>query len=161
MIPEKTRYYLLQGLSATPGVIAFMLLAVPNPPWDRRPDPERFTLREILAHLADWEREWLNRLTAIRDRDRPTVQAYDEGVWAVEHGYAHADPEEQLVSFRQRRGELIRFLEALAPEQWDRTGIHPEFGPMSVRDWAALILGHDGYHARQVAEWLSLPAGTD
>ena len=49
--------YLLSALEGAPDVIAALLDGVPpdDALWDRRPDPERFSLREIVAHLADWD----------------------------------------------------------------------------------------------------------
>lgn len=154
MLPEKTRYYLMEGMSAPPNVLTHLLKGATDAELDRRPDPERFTLREAVAHLADWDTIWLERLTAMRDRDRPTIQGYDEGQLAVDHDYAHADVGDQLALFRERRERLMAFFRALTPEEWDRQGLHTELGPMSISDWAAQILGHDGYHLRQAVEWL-------
>jgi uncharacterized damage-inducible protein DinB len=156
VLPEKTRYYLLEGLSAAPTVMAHLLRGATDAELDRRPDPARFTLREVIAHLADWDPIWLERLTDMRDRDRPPIKGYDEGQLALDHDYARADAGEQLALFRERRERLLAFFKELRPEQWDRQGVHSEYGLMSISDWAAQILGHDGYHLRQSAEWLGL-----
>src|SRR5437879_4197786 len=57
MLPVFARKYVLAGLTGSPDVLEALLKDVgPNDPaWDKRPDPERFTIREVLAHLADWE----------------------------------------------------------------------------------------------------------
>jgi len=64
MLPERTRHYLLLDLDSAPDVLARMLQGVTDPAvFDARPDPARFTLREMVAHLADWEAVFLRRLT--------------------------------------------------------------------------------------------------
>jgi uncharacterized damage-inducible protein DinB len=156
MLPEGARRYLLHGLSATPVTVDRLLRAAAPEDWDRRPDPERFTLREVIAHLADWEPVWQERIQAIRTHDRPTLQSYDESQWAIDHDYAHAVPVEQQTRFRESRARLLHVLQDLSPEEWERAGIHTQWGPLSLEAMAVLILGHDGYHLRQIAEWLNL-----
>jgi hypothetical protein len=161
MLPERARIYLLEGLSATSLVVETLLKTATPADYDRRPDPERFTLREVAAHLADWESEWLHRMRRINEEEQPILQAYDEGQWAIERDYAHADVDEQVALFSERRKQTVAFLRGLSPERWERTGRHVEWGPVSIEHWATLVLGHDGYHTRQIAEWLSLPPAID
>jgi uncharacterized damage-inducible protein DinB len=158
MLPDVTRRYLLHGLSATPIAVDRMLRQATPADWDHRPDPERFTLREVIAHLSDWEPVWQERIQAIRTQDRPTLEGYDESQWAIDHDYAHAMPEEQQARFRESRAQLLRLLENVSPEEWERTGIHTQWGAMSLESVVVLILGHDGYHLRQITEWLNLGA---
>ena len=56
MLPERIHLYLLLDLESAPEALARLLADVTDPAaWDRRPDPDRFTLREMVAHLADWK----------------------------------------------------------------------------------------------------------
>jgi len=155
VLPHKSRHYLLQGLTGTPDVVDQLLRGASRDMLDRRPDPARFTLREVVCHLADWEGVWLERLSAMRTRDNPALQGYDEGQWALDHDYAHADMAEQQARFRAGRAELMALLESLAPEEWERAGCHSEIGPVTIESLAVLVLGHDGYHTRQIAQWIA------
>lgn len=155
MLPVNTRKYLLNGLAGTPVVIDRMLQQATADDYDRCPDPARFTLREMMAHLADWEGVWLERMTAIKTQETPTLQGYDEGQWAIDHDYAHADFAEQQQSFRERRSTLMLVLNELSPEEWERLGNHTELGMLSMEALAVQILGHDAYHLQQIAEWLA------
>lgn len=154
MLPEKARYYLMHGLTATPVVIDRLMQDATSEDYDRRPDPERFTLREVLAHLADWEGVWMERMQRMRDEDRPFLPGYDEGQWAIDHNYAEADVAEQLARFREGRQKMLAFLRDLTSEQWDRPGQHGEVGAITIASLAVLVAGHDGYHTRQIIEWL-------
>src|SRR5687767_654533 len=154
MLPEKARFYLMEGLGAGPVVIGKMLADSAGMDYDRRPDPERFTLREVLAHLADWEPIWLERIQRMAEEDEPHLLGYDEGQRAIDDDYAHADPHRQLQRFRDGRAKLLAYLRNLPPESWSRRGIHSEWSELNISSMAVLILGHDGYHTKQVAEWL-------
>jgi len=155
MLPEKVYRYLLIDLESAPDVLGKILETVTNPSvYDRRLDPERFTLREVLAHLADWDAVFLGRLKQTRDDENPTLVGIDEGQVALDNDYAHADPAASLERYKASRAELAAFLKALSPAQWERSGSHTELGPITISDHAVLIAVHDGYHRQQVVEWL-------
>jgi uncharacterized damage-inducible protein DinB len=159
MLPDQARRYLLHGLAATPVVVDRLLRDAEPADYDRRPDPERFTLREVIAHLADWEPIWLERLQKIRTENQPTLPSYDEGQMAIDHDYAHADVGEQQARFREGRARLLQFLQELSPAEWERSGLHTQWGALSIETLAVLVHGHDGYHLRQIAEWLGHSTG--
>ncbi len=156
MLPKKLHRYLLIDLESAPDVLAKLLGGVTGSAWDNRPDPERFTLREVAAHLADWDKVFLGRLLQTRDSDNALLQGLDEGQVALDNDYAHSDPHESLTRYAAGRMETTAFLRSLTPEQWARTAHHTEIGPITMEAQAALIAFHDGYHRQQVVEWLSL-----
>ncbi len=156
MLPSVARKYLLAALAGTPDVLDGLLKELPSGDarWDRRPDPERFTLREIVAHLADWEPIFLMRMTRIRDEEEPFLEDYDEGQLAIEHDYAHSDPQAELRRFREGRAAFVSFLKSLPEAAWERSGNRDTIGTISQEGMAVLALGHDGYHTQQVSQWL-------
>ena len=155
MLPEKVFQYLLIDLESAPDVLAALLASVPAETWDRRPDPDRFTLREMVAHLADWEGVFLGRLKQTRDEENATLQGLDEGQIAIDHDYAHADPSECLARYQAGRAQIVALLRGLSPEGRERIGTHTEVGPISLAAQAVLIAAHDGYHRRQAVDYFS------
>lgn len=158
MLRPASRKYLLTALAGTPDVLDGLLQAVPTEDarWDNRPDPERFTLREIVAHLADWNPIFLDRLARTRDEAEPVLEDCDEGRIAIDHDYAHSDPHAGLKRFREGRAALLDLLRALPEDAWQRIGHRPPLlGPLTMEAQAVVILGHDGYHTQQVAQWLA------
>ena len=133
MMTERTRHYLLLDLASAPDVLARLLADTSDPAvYDRRPDPDRFTLREMVAHLADWEAVFLDRLSKTRDEENATLQGLDEGQVAIDHDYAHAAPPECLARYKAGRVKIVTLLHGLAPEQWGRVGRHTEIGPITL-----------------------------
>jgi len=155
MLPDRVHLYLLLDLESAPEALARLLAGVSDPAaWDRRPDPDRFTLREMAAHLADWEGVFLGRLTQTRDEENAILHGLDEGQVAIDRDYAHADPQECLTRYGAGRKEIVAFLRGLSPEQWGRVGTHTEIGPISLEAQVVLIAAHDGYHRQQALSYV-------
>ena len=113
--------------------------------------PERFTPREVVAHLADWEpilRE--ERIVVPIAQPGCSVKAYDEGDLAIANNYAASDPLESARTFAEERAKTIELLRSLDAGQWDAYFTHPERGRMTVYDMANLLVGHDMYHVEQL-----------
>lgn len=147
------RNYLFTALDSGPVLVAALLSGLTEKEADRRPDPNRFTIREILAHLADWDPVFFGRMQRTCAEDHPTLPGYDEGQWAIDHKYTQSDWREQLALFTARRQELTAFLRSRAAEDWARTADRPEIGILTLEAQAVLIPLHDSYHLRQIAEW--------
>src|SRR5258708_3599403 len=128
MLPAKARHYLLEGLRGTPVVVDRLLREAIETDFDRRPDPARFTIREVMGHLADWEGVWMERASRILNEDHPSLPGYDEGQWAIDHDYAHMNVAEQQTRFRVGRARFADLFRGLSPDQWERTANHGEWG---------------------------------
>jgi len=147
--------YLFDGLGASPLTMGRLIMGIPSesPFWDVRPDEDRLSAREILAHLATWEGLLIERLKRIREEENPPFVHPGESVLARQHGYATSDPWVQLELWRSRREHTLGILRDLRPEEWKRCESR-NIGLVSAEELAVLMLGHDGYHARQMVEWL-------
>lgn len=147
----------VNALEGTPEVVARLLRGASPAAFDHTPDPNRFTLRAILPHLADFDPIFRGRIGQCRDEDQPRLVPRDEGQMALDNDYAHADPLQSLARFAAERALLVATLRDLTDDQWDRKGIHAIAGPVSIAELAGMVLSHDGYHTRQIAEWLADP----
>lgn len=150
------RKYLLSALEATPGILEHLLHGLCNEEADFRPDAARFSIREVMAHLADWDAIFLERLQRTRDEEEPLLEDLDEGQLAVERDYAHADLLEQSRIFRERRAQTVEFARTLSPHEWQCPCQHQRVGRLTLEALATLIPLHDAYHLQQVVEWRRL-----
>jgi hypothetical protein len=82
--------------------------------------------------------------------DEPKFLPVEPDRVAVDRQYRRNDTQEALSTFEQRRGETLAFLRELKPPQWERGGIHPVRGRMTVKDFVALIAWHDDNHLDQL-----------
>jgi uncharacterized damage-inducible protein DinB len=156
-LPNAARDYLLKGIESTPTILRALTIARADddPAWDRRSDPDRFTLREALAHLADWEPIWLERFQRIRVGDHPFLPSVDEGALAIENRYSEIAPSQSLAKQREGRRSLTAYLRSIRDDEWDLTCDREFVGVLTLQQLAMYILAHDAYHLEQVAEGLA------
>ncbi|MBX3117883.1 MAG: DinB family protein [Fimbriimonadaceae bacterium] len=112
----------------------------------------RFTPREVVAHLADWEPILRARMQQTKDQPGSTIVPYDEGQRALDMDYAQKDWRVEIDRYIALRAETKKWLETLTAEDWNLTAVHAERGPQSLADQANLLLGHDLYHIEQLAD---------
>ena len=149
-IPSALKTYLIGGIAGTPAVMSRLAESITD--WDACSSPERFTYREALAHLADWDAIFGERIHRILTEEHPTLPDIDEGQLAVERDYASQEPGANLARFRESREALVAQLSALGEDDWHRFGFREKVGDLSLLHLATMILGHDAYHIQQFAE---------
>ena len=147
----------ITALASAPDVLDALLgsIGLADPMWDNRPDPDRFTLREIVAHLADYEVIWPVRIAQTRDIAGPIIRMVDPGQLALDNDYASSDPLLHRKLFRERRTAFAGVLRSLQDDDWLKVAQMGNLGPLTLEEQAAFIAVHDGYHMGQVAQWLS------
>ncbi len=126
----------------------------------RRPDLKNWAAKEVICHLRDTEELFMARLELIAAMDEPAFGAAGQGAraltidtpdrWAEDRQYLRNDAAEALNTFRKRREGLLTHLRALSPKQWQRGGIHPTRGRMTIDDFATMIAWHDDNHLDQL-----------
>ena len=146
--------YILKTLHFGPLVLERVVKQIPANRLDERPDPERFTIREAVAHLADWEPILRGRMRQLIDRPGSILEPYDEGQMALDNRYFEKDVTESMERLKRERTETIRMLREITPEEWQSAGTHAESGPMTVQGIAAMVQGHDLYHLEQATLYL-------
>jgi hypothetical protein len=148
------RGYLFGALKEGPVLLAHLLKDMTNVQADTRLDPDRFTLREVVAHLADWETVYQDRFRSVLELSEPTLEDIDEGQRAIDRQYHLLDWREQLELFAVRRSETTSMVESLPSKDWARLGNRPEIGVLSLLELVQLLPLHDLYHLKQAREFL-------
>lgn len=120
--------------------------------WDWPPAEGKWTLRQILCHLADSEMVGSDRFRRVIAEDNPTILYYDEQAWATKLDYHRRKFSHALESFRRTRGENYELLKPLPEEIYGRTGVHSRTGPMTLKDLLLMYAEHAEGHARQIQQ---------
>ena len=139
----------------TPRVLAQLIHGVAGDRLTKRPDPDKWSVAELLAHLADAEIGAAWRYRQMIEHNGGPLSPFDQELWHKLGNYASASPADSLELFRLLRESNLRMFDRLTPEQWERYGMHAERGKMSVRDLALQIAGHDVNHLEQVRKILA------
>jgi hypothetical protein len=136
--------------AATPSKIERLLKGVPAAKLRKRPAPEKWSVAEIVTHLADTEMVMGCRVRMILGEPGTTLQPFDQDAWAVAMQYGKRDARKSLAQFRGFREANLALMKTLTPEQWKQTGMHPERGELTVEKIALMVAGHDINHMGQI-----------
>jgi hypothetical protein len=140
----------LSVLSSTPKKIAGLVRGASRKQLATRPTPRKWSVAEILAHLADAELVTGFRMRLILGANRTPIQAFDQDAWAAFSRYEMQDPYLSLEAFRIQRERNVQLLKSLPKKMWGHYGIHSERGKETVRRVAEMTAGHDINHLKQV-----------
>lgn len=142
-------------LEKMPGALEALVKDASSGQLQLRPAAGKWTITEIVAHLADDELVGAYRIRMILSAPGTDVQAFDQAKWAVQGKYDHIPVEDSLALFSRLRYANLQLLYLLEPHQWDYFGIHAERGKESIRDIALYYAGHDINHLQQIRTILS------
>ena len=118
---------------------------------EAKPDAGRWSVREIVHHLADSEMTAAVRLRLLLAEDRPAIRGYDQDEFA-RRLYYDRPHEKSLEAFRYARESTAEILDRLTADQWLRDGTHSEAGAFGVEQWLETYATHAHRHAQQIRE---------
>ncbi|MGZ4733800.1 MAG: DinB family protein [Terriglobales bacterium] len=138
----------------TPEVLAGLIANRSAQQLTTRPRADKWSVAEILAHLAEDEVATAWRYRQMVEHSGLDLPGFDQEMWARLGDYASRAPEDSVQMFRLLRLANLQFLRQLAPGQWECYGIHAERGRITVRELAAHMAGHDANHIEQIRKIL-------
>jgi hypothetical protein len=140
----------LDIMAAAPRQVASLIKGVTKKKLGARPQPDKWSVTEILAHLADVELVQGYRIRQILGSSGAPIQGFDQDVWARYSDYATHDPALSLQAYTVLRERTLRLLKSLPREMWDYYGMHSERGKETVTRVTEMMAGHDINHMRQI-----------
>jgi uncharacterized damage-inducible protein DinB len=116
----------------------------------KRPAPGKWSIAEILAHLADTELAGGWRMRMILTQNGTPVQAFDQDAWANTFNYIQRDSKSSLEMFRILRENNLALLKSVPKNLWENYGMHQERGKESIAHIVRMFAGHDLNHMQQI-----------
>ena len=146
----------LESMQQAPAELASLVKNLPEPVVKKSPEPGKWSISEIVAHLADTELVSAYRVRAIAGgEDGVPIVGYDQDRWAVAGNYRAANIENSLKTFLALREINLRYLKGLPESSWNKYGMHSERGRETLRDLVILVAGHDLNHIGQIRKILA------
>jgi len=110
----------------------------------------KWSMRQVVRHLADSDLVWGYRLRMVLAHDRPTITGYDQDLWADRLRYDRADLEQALQELAVLRRSNLSLLAGASAADRQRVGVHAERGEESVDHMIRMYAGHDLLHLQQL-----------
>jgi DinB superfamily len=141
---------LLERYRRAPELLAALLTGVYGEEEDFLTAPGKWSIRQIVAHLADTELVAAHRFRQVIAEENPTLIAFNQEAWAVHLDYARRKPKQSLETFRRLRAENYDLLKELPADAFARAGNHNERGRLTLGQMVEGFANHAESHARQV-----------
>jgi hypothetical protein len=115
-----------------------------------RSEPAKWSIAEIIAHLADAEIVASWRMRSVIGENGITIQPFDQDAWASAFKYRDRDARRSLELFRVLRENNLEMLNEIARETWENYGMHLERGKETIAHLTRMFAGHDTNHVLQI-----------
>lgn len=113
--------------------------------------PGSWTVRQIVHHLADSHMNMWIRVKHTLSQNNPTIQPYDQNIWADSVDYKTAHLGDSLLIFEGIQHRFSNLLKHLSEDDFKRTYIHPEYGKtFSLSEVTQLYAWHGMHHVAQI-----------
>jgi hypothetical protein len=117
-----------------------------------RPIPGKWSTLEVVCHLADFDIVFADRIKRVIAEDKPNLPGGDEKLFAEHLRYHDRDAENEVALVDAIHRQVAAILRTLRIDDFQRTGIHSEAGPMTLEKLVSRATGHITHHLKFVAE---------
>lgn len=135
-------------IAATAGKLQSVVGRLSAEQVNRSPAPGKWSIREIICHLADCETVFAFRIRQTLTEPHHVIQPFDQDYWAKP--YAAYTAQQALATFTAVRDWNLALVRSLSPEDLQRPVTHPERGTMTLGAIIETMGGHDINHLKQV-----------
>jgi hypothetical protein len=115
-----------------------------------KPGPAKWSIHQILIHVADSELVSTQRLKKVLAEDEPLLMSVDQNAWVSVLRYEQLDREQHLLLFKMLRSSMLPILEQLTSQQWERIGVYADAGPFTFKQLLEYRVEHIRGHIRQI-----------
>jgi len=128
-----------------------LLRSLPDEKANHRYAPGKWSVKEVVGHLADSERVFAYRALRFARNDRTSLPGFDENLYAANAGFAARPLGDVLSEYAAVRQATLTLFRGLSDEAWLRRGIASE-NSVSVCALAWIIAGHELHHRKILVE---------
>jgi len=141
----------LAALAAQRDSTAALLAKVPEARAGHRYAPGKWSIREVIGHLADAERVFSYRALRVARADVTPLASFDENAWMAPANFERRTLADVAAELRAVRESTLALFRSFDAEAWPRVGTASNH-PISARALAWIISGHEAHHLRVLKE---------
>lgn len=139
---------LIDQYLAGPQTLRQAVAEMANGQLDAAPIPGKWSTRQVVCHIADFELVYADRMKRVIAVNEPTFFGGDPDVFAARLAYDQRDIDEEKQLIESVRRHMARILRSLADEDFQRIGHHSEDGPLTLEELLRRITEHIPHHVR-------------
>jgi uncharacterized damage-inducible protein DinB len=143
---------LIDAFLAGPAKVRHVVRGLTPAQLQGRPVAGKWSMLEVVCHLADSDQAWAHRMKRVIAEDKPLLIGYDESRFAAALFYHDRDISVEFDFIDRTRRQLGQVLSKLAPETWKREGIHSERGLVNLEEMLKIEIRHIDHHLGFMAE---------
>jgi len=137
---------LLKHYENGPDLLKTAIAGVREDQFDQTPVPGKWSIRQVVCHIADFEPVYADRMKRVLVEDNPTMFGGDPDVFAAGLHYDKRNVHEELGLIAAVRRQMAVILRNSDVEDFQRTGVHSEAGPLTLETLLERITRHIPHH---------------
>lgn len=138
-----------------------LVAGLPRDKATARPIPGKWSVLEVVAHLAGAEIYFSERVERTLALDNPLLVGVDETPYPQRLQYQQLDLEEEVSLIVALRAHTSRILKRIDPSDWNRTAIHTETGKVTLRQILWHAVRHIPHHLKFIEAKLQVLQGKE
>ena len=143
---------LYQELQNSTEMIRALLVGISQEEAQVKPDPESWSMLEVICHLYDEEREdFREHLDFILHRQNTGWHQIDPQAWITERNYNQQGFVAMQEKFFEERQQSLAWLQEISNSDWNIT-YTSQYGSVSAGEMFSCWVAHDNLHLRQLVE---------
>ena len=147
-VPEyDAKAWLMKALRETAHAMESLLWDIDDGLHDDAPTGEEWSCAQLIAHMAQMERRYVQRLERMVRLETPRIEAFDADSIDRDDDLSVY---EAMDDFGELRRQTCYLLYSLDDGDWRRTGVHPYLGPLTIQQVAREMNEHDLAHLWQL-----------
>ena len=141
----------LDAAEQNPKQIAMAVSGLPDGTLRFKPSPEKWSILEVLGHLADIEIVFAHRFRQMLADNKPVIAPMDQDAWAQNLGYMQTPAPELVALYGLNRHHNLRLLRRLKTEDFEKSAYHPELKhDVTVGEYVEKMRAHGENHLEQI-----------
>ena len=148
---KQERNTLIESYGNAYNILVEALKEFPKDMWQWNPAPEKWSIHEIIIHIADSEANSFVRCRRFIAEPGSGVYGYDQDAWAKKTDYHAQSTGNALELFKWLRKMSYDLLKTVNDETWTSAYVqHSEVGKMTFEEWLKIYEEHIPVHIRQM-----------
>jgi DinB superfamily len=141
----------LDAAERNPRQLAAATSGLPAETLRYKPAPDKWSILEILGHLADVEIVFGHRIRQMLAEEKSAIAPMDQDAWAANLGYSETPAPEMIALFGVNRHHNLRILRRVKAPDLNKSAYHPELKrDMQLSEIVEKLDSHTQNHLRQI-----------